>query len=101
MHLSEKRTKMPHTEEQAMVIALQALAFFAADETRLDGLMSVTGLTPQDLRSAAADPAFLGGIVDYLLTSEPLLLEFASQENLPPEVVMQARLNLPGGFDAA
>ena len=36
--------------------------------------MALTGIEPRMLRSAASDPGFLSGVVDYLLSDERLLV---------------------------
>jgi hypothetical protein len=78
-------------------LALQALAFLASDEDRLERFLGLTGIEPGSLRGLAHDPAGLGAVLDYLLGWEPLLLEFAAAEDLPPERIAQARRKLPGG----
>ena len=81
----------------AETLALQALAFIAGDEDRLQRFLSLTGIEPGSLRGLAHDPDGLGAVLDYLLGWEPLLLEFAEAEKLPPERIAQARRKLPGG----
>lgn len=93
-----KRQKSPVSAEEAMVLALGGLEFLASDTERLDHMLSLTGLSPENLREGAHDAGFLGGILDYFLTNEPLLLEWAESADLPPEVVADARRHLPGEF---
>ena len=50
----------------------------------------MTGLGPDNLRTAAADPAFLGSVLDYLVGDEKLLVEFAADAGLKPEAVLRA-----------
>jgi len=87
------KTPLPDPE----TLALQALAFIVGNEDRLERFLSLTGFAPGSLRGLAQDPAGLGAILDYLLGWEPLLLEFAEAENLPPESIAAARRKLPGG----
>lgn len=101
MQGSDNRLKSRGSQEQAATLALHVLEYLAADDDRLAVLMSATGLTAQDLRSNAENPIFLGGILDYLLSSETLVLEWAATSGFPPETVARARQHLPGGFDAA
>jgi Protein of unknown function (DUF3572) len=94
------KTPLPDPE----TLALQALAFILGDEDRLERFLSLTGFEPGALRGLAQDPAGLGAILDYLLGWEPLLLEFAAAETLPPESIAAARRKLPGGasnYDAS
>lgn len=83
-------------QDAAQTIALQALSFLIEDDERLGGFMDTTGLDADDLRRAATDPDMLGGVLDYLLAFEPLLVEFADHANLPPEDAVMARQALPG-----
>ena len=80
----------------AETIALQALAFLASDDDRLERFLSLTGSDAGSLRSLAHDPASLGAVLDYLLGWEPLLLEFAAAQELPPESIAAGRRKLPG-----
>lgn len=78
-------------------LALQALAFIAGDDERLERFIGLTGIAPGSLREIARSPAGLGAVLDYLLGWEPLLLEFTEAHELPPESVAAARRKLPGG----
>ena len=83
----------------AEVIALKALTFLASDEERFSRFLTVTGVSPQAIRSQAADPAFLAGILDHLRADQTLLLLFAEAEGLAPEAIDRARRALPGAAD--
>jgi uncharacterized protein YuzE len=48
------------------------------------------------LRSAAAEPGFLGAVLDYLAANENLLIAFAEHRNVAPDTIMRARALLPG-----
>lgn len=89
------KTHTPHTEDPE-VIALKALGFLASDEERLVRFLDVTGLSPQAIRQQAGQPAFLGGILDYLLADQTLLFMFAESEALQPARIEAARRKLPG-----
>ncbi len=71
-------------------LAVEALGFLAADETRLERFLAVTGLGPHNLRSAAAAPGFLVSVLDYLAADEALLVAFAAEAGRRPEDVMRA-----------
>ena len=77
-------------------IALRFMRFLAADLERLEALMAHTGLGQQDFATRAEDPQFQAFLLDYGLENESLLLEFASNEALPPEAILRARRSLPG-----
>jgi len=77
--------------EAAEQLAVSALGFLAAEPDRLSRFLSLSGLGPQNLRAAAADPAFLASVLDYLLSDEPLLLAFAAAQEQAPETIAAAR----------
>jgi hypothetical protein len=72
-------------------IAVQGLSFLAAAPERLGRFLEMSGLTPQAIRSAAQSPAFFAGVLDYLVSEDELLLSFAAEVGLKPEIVMQAK----------
>jgi hypothetical protein len=82
--------------ERAEAMALQALAFIAADEERFQRFLATTGTTPDDVRARAADTDFLSGVFDHMLADEALLLAFAENAELDPATVAAARYRLPG-----
>ena len=86
--------------DQAEVTALKALGFLASQPESLQRFLDLSGLTVQAIRSNAADPAFLGGVLDHLLGDQTLLLLFAEAEGLAPDHIMRLRHALPGASDA-
>ncbi len=82
--------------EQAESLALQALTWLASDPDRLGGFMAASGLGPTDLRASAADPQFLAGVLDYLLSDEAALTTFADWAGIEPTEPAIARRALPG-----
>ncbi|MBA4221557.1 MAG: DUF3572 domain-containing protein [Bosea sp.] len=90
----------PITSEEAQTLALKALAFLASEPERLEPFLAATGLGPATLRSAAQEPGFLLGVLDHLCASDSLLLEFAGNLSLKPEMVAQAREVLAGPPEA-
>ncbi len=90
------RPKVTESREEAEIAALQALGFLASDPERLRRFMDLTGLSATDVRAGAEDPAFLGAILDHLLSDQPLLLIFAEDGGFKPERIVQLRRQLPG-----
>jgi len=80
----------------AQVTALRALAFLAREPDRLARFLALNGAAPQDIRTLAGDPGFLGGVLDHLLEDETLLFLFAQEEGLAPERIAALRRTLPG-----
>ena len=76
--------------EAAKSLAIQALAFLAADPERLGRFLAVTGIGPDEIRAAAREPHFLAGVLDHLASDEPLLIEFANQIGIEPAEIARA-----------
>ena len=83
--------------DRAETIALQALAFLAADDEALGGFVHFTGIGVGDLRSAASNPEILAGVLDYVLQDEAMLLAFCKAADIHPDEPIHARAYLPGG----
>jgi len=89
--------KKPGNESTgAEVVALNALRYLAEDGDRLGRFLALSGASPADLSAMIGEPAFLGGVLDFLLQDESLLVEFAEAENLAPERLRALRARLPG-----
>jgi hypothetical protein len=84
------------TSDEAETLALRALAFLAAEPERIEPFLGATGLTPATLRRAAGEPGFLAAVLDHIAGSDSLLLEFAGNAGLNPEIVAEARRLLAG-----
>jgi hypothetical protein len=82
--------------EESSVIALKFIGFIAAEETRLERFLALTGISLGDLKDSAKDPAFQGFVLDYAMQDETLILEFSALENISPQTLMIARHALPG-----
>ena len=72
-------------------MAIEALAWLAQNSARLERFLAICGLGPQNLRQAAAEPAFLAAILDYLAADETLLVGFCEATNRPPASVGEAQ----------
>ena len=79
------------TKTGAEAIAIEALSFLAADPSRLDRFLALSGIGLDNLRVAAEEPEFLAAILDHLASSESLLLAFAAHAGHDPCVIAKAR----------
>src|SRR5258705_13703026 len=73
------------SRESAEKLAISALGFLAEDEERLGQFLSVTGIGPDMIRKAAADPSFLAGVLDHVGGDEALLLAVAQHAGVGPQ----------------
>ena len=91
------RTPTPPTldSEAAQAVALQAIAYIAADDDLLPRFVALSGCGLDELKARIADPGFLGGVLDFILADEPTLLAFTQATGLYPETPMAARALLP------
>lgn len=85
------------TRDEAELLALRALGHIAADDDLLGDFLSLSGLAPDELRARAAEPDFMGGILDFMLADEARLLAFCEAEEIRPHLPGLARRALPGG----
>lgn len=86
---------------RAEEVAGEAFAFLAEDEDRLYRFLDMTGLRPDSIREAAAQPGFLVAVLDHVLSDDELVLAVAGRLGIRPERVQEARWKLqpPDGFE--
>ena len=75
-------------------LALSALGWTLSDENRAQRLLSLTGLTPGDLRSNLGNRAFLADTLRFLEGHEPDLIACAETLEVPPAELVEARRRL-------
>ena len=75
----------------AHVLALNALAATLADQRLAVRFLSLSGLTPPDLKHRAGDPRFLADFLRFLEGHEPDLLEIAAAISVKPGQIVSAR----------
>lgn len=84
-------------QESAETLALQALTWLAGNEDLLPVFMGSTGLSPDELAARAAEPEFLGSVLDFLLMDDAWIVAFCDATGLRYDAPMLARAALPGG----
>ena len=83
-------------EQDAEAIAIDALSFLADRPDDLGRFLALSGIGPSSLRQCATDAGFQGGLLDFLLQDEALLLVFAEGRGLAPAAIVAARRRLDG-----
>ena len=81
---------------QAEDLGLRALVFITGEPMRLGRFLADTGLSPQELRERAGEPAMLAAILEHLLGNESELLVFAAGVGIDPQMVEPMRALLAG-----
>ena len=84
------------TRKIAEKLAIQALTYLAGDPERLGHFLAATGIGPEMIRKAAADPSFLTGVLDHVVADEPLLLAVADHADVAPQDIEHAQAVLSG-----
>lgn len=79
------------SREAAEALAIEGLAFIAAEPARIERFMTLSGLSLANLREAAASSGFLAAVLEYLSAEEDLLLAFAANRGRDPELIIKAR----------
>ena len=77
--------------EVAEIVAVQALSFIADDPERLGLFLAESGIGPDTLRTAAADPHFLASVLDFVLRDDATVKAFASVSQLHPTNIAAAQ----------
>jgi hypothetical protein len=77
--------------EVAEIVAIQALSFISGDPERLGTFLAESGIGPETLRNAAADPHFLTHVLDFVLRDDSTVKAFASVSQLHPTNIAAAR----------
>ncbi len=75
----------------AEIVAVQALGFIAGDPERLGLFLAESGIGPETLRTAAADPQFLASVLDFVLRDDATVKAFANVSQLHPTNIAAAR----------
>lgn len=88
---------MTITRDAAEALGLQCLGWLVAEEDLLPVFLGATGASEADLRARAADPDFLGSVLDFMLMDDAWIMRFCEATGVAPELPMQARQALPGG----
>ncbi|MGO8911596.1 MAG: DUF3572 domain-containing protein [Bradyrhizobium sp.] len=83
--------KPTHTpREVAEIVAVQALSFVAGDPERLGAFLAESGIGPETLRKAAADPHFLASVLDFVMRDDATVKAFAATSQLHPTNIAAA-----------
>jgi Protein of unknown function (DUF3572) len=81
----------PNPREVAEIVAIQALSFVAGEPERLGLFLAESGIGPETLRSAAADPQFLVSVLDFVLRDDETVKAFSAASQHHPTTIVAAR----------
>ena len=77
--------------ERAEILALEALAWLAADPDGIARFLAASGVEAADLREAAGSTGLAAAILNFLLSHEDLLTAFCESNGTSPASLHRAR----------
>ena len=90
---------MNMSQDSAETVALEALGWLAGHDELLPVFLGASGTSQDDLRARAADPEFLGAVLDFVAMDDAWVTAFCDAQGLGYDVPMRARAVLPGGAE--
>ncbi len=78
-------------QQDALTLALSALAATLADDGRARRFLDLTGIGTDELRRSAADPQVLVALIGFLEGHEPDLIAVTEDLGVKPEELVAAR----------
>lgn len=90
---------MAISAQSAETLALKVLGWLVGNEELLPVFLGSTGASEQDLRDRAAEPEFLGSVLEFLMLDDSWVIDFCDANSVPYDVLGQARAVLSGAAD--
>lgn len=84
------------TPDQAETLGLQALGWLAGNEELLPVFLGSTGADSAELAGRAADPAFLGSVLEFLTMDDAWVMAFCDSIDVGYDLPLRALHALPG-----
>ncbi len=84
------------TVENATEIATDALLHLSRDPEQVGRFLAAAGIGPESIRTAAEEPGFLAGVLEFLMGDEALLLTYCENASIRPTMIAAARFALAG-----
>ena len=91
------KTLMSKTDAEN--VAVEALVWLAQDKELMSRFLALTGIEASSIRSAAQEPGFLAGVLQFYLGHEPTLMRFCQETGRAPVTIEKAAVLLPGGLN--
>ncbi len=83
--------------DTAKLTAIGAITFLFGNDELRDRFLSLSGLSPDDIRNNIEKVDFLESVLDFFIQFEPDLIALAEHQNIPPEDIILAWRALGGG----
>ena len=78
------------TPDIATSIAISGLQFIAGDEEQISRFITLTGISPDEIRETASSEDFLIAVLEFFMGDEPTLLAFAASQKIDPTNIQKA-----------
>jgi len=95
--LSKAQGLMRYTNEQAELIAIQALGWLSGQDDLMMTFLGSTGSGLDDVRERAGDAEFLASVMDFIMMDDDWIKMFCDDHSLPYDALQHIRMALPGG----
>ncbi|TNM65184.1 DUF3572 domain-containing protein [Aliirhizobium smilacinae] len=96
--MSAKTSAQDTARIRAEETAGAVLGWMAGEPDMLQRFLALSGVTPDQIRSVIADPGFLAGVIDFVMSHEPTLLAFCEATDTRPETVVAAHHHYSGPY---
>jgi hypothetical protein len=83
--------------DTAKLIAIEAVTYIFSNDELRDRFISLSGLSPSDIKAEIENDDFLQNVLDFFVQFEPDLLDFADHQKTAPEDIIKAWRALGGG----
>lgn len=84
------------TPQTAEVIGLQALTWLASNDELCPVFMGSSGVSADDMRAGASDPAFLASVLEFITMDDAWVVAFCDAHDLGYDQPLRARYAMPG-----
>jgi hypothetical protein len=84
------------TPEQAEEIAVTILAWLSGQDDLMTRFLAMTGIEARDIRRAAGEPGFFGGLTGFIMNHEPTLMAFSAESEVAVEWIQAAHRHFTG-----
>ncbi|GGF79417.1 MULTISPECIES: DUF3572 domain-containing protein [Rhizobium] len=91
---TEQDARRINAEETAAAV----LGWMAGEPDMMQRFLALSGVAPDQIRSAISDPGFLAGVIDFIMSHEPTLLAFCEATGTKPETVIAAHQHYSGPY---
>jgi hypothetical protein len=99
---SPHQTKTPAANAQdADEIAIAILGWLSGQPDLMSRFLAMTGIEASDIRRAAQEPGFFGGLTGFLMNHEPTMMAFCADTGIAVGRLQAAHQHFAGPTEGA